>query len=76
LTKEITKLGYKVPETWANFLFIDVTQDAREFARKLRREGVLIRPLGAWGAPQAVRITIGIAEQNQIFLEGLRKVSS
>ena len=76
LTKEITKLGYKVPETWANFLFIDVTQDAPEFARKLRREGVLIRPLGAWGAPQAVRITIGTAEQNQIFLEGLRKVSS
>jgi histidinol-phosphate aminotransferase len=76
LTKEIAELGYEFPETWANFLFIDVRQDAREFGRKLRREGVLIRPLGTWGAPQAIRVTIGTAEQNQIFLEALRKVST
>jgi histidinol-phosphate aminotransferase len=76
LTKEVGALGYEVPETWANFLFIDVRQDAREFARKLRREGVLIRPLGAWGAPQAIRVTVGTTEQNQMFLEALRKVSS
>jgi len=76
LMKGISELGFKVPETWANFLFIDVRQDAREFARKLRRKGVLIRPLGAWRAPQAIRVTIGTAEQNQIFLEALRKVST
>lgn len=76
LRKEIAKLGFEVPDTWANFLFVDVRQDAREFARNLRRQGVLIRPLGAWGAPQAIRVTIGTAEQNQIFLEALRKVSS
>jgi histidinol-phosphate aminotransferase len=75
MTKEIGKLGYEVPETWANFVFLDVKQDARELARKLRREGVLIRPLGAWGAPRAVRVTIGTADHNQIFLRALRAVS-
>lgn len=74
LTKEIAKLGYQVSETWANFLYLDVKQDAREFARKLRCEGVLIRPLGAWQAPQAIRVTIGTAEQNQIFVEALTKI--
>lgn len=75
LIPEIAKLGYEVSDTWTNFLFLDAKQDAREFARKLRREGVLIRPLGAWGAPLATRVTIGTAAQNQVFLQALRKVS-
>ena len=73
---KISKLGYDVPETWANFVFLDVKQDAREFARRLRGEGVLVRPLGAWGAPQAIRVTIGTAEHNQFFLRALQTVSS
>jgi histidinol-phosphate aminotransferase len=76
MTEEIAKLGYNIPETWTNFLFLDVKQDAREFARKLRGEGVLVRPLGAWGAPQAIRVTIGTAQDNQFFLRALQTVSS
>jgi histidinol-phosphate aminotransferase len=76
LTVEMARLGYQVAETWANFLFVDVREDAREFARRLRREGVLIRPLGAWGAPQAIRVTIGTAQQNQLFLQALKTMTS
>jgi len=71
---EIRNLGYEVKPTWANFLCIDVRRDAREVARQLRSEGVLIRPLAAWGAPESVRVTIGTAEQNQEFLRAFRKV--
>jgi histidinol-phosphate aminotransferase len=76
LSTEISKLGYTVFPTWANFLCIDVTQDARELGRRLRREGVLIRPLGAWGAPACIRVTVGTAEQNQRFLQAFKKASS
>ncbi len=76
LAAEISKLGYPVIPTWTNFVCIDVGQDAREVARKLRGERVLIRPLGAWGAPTSVRVTVGTAEQNQIFLHALQKISS
>jgi histidinol-phosphate aminotransferase len=76
MTKEIATLGYNVPETWTNFLFLEAKQDAREFARKLRGEVVLVRPLGAWGAPHAIRVTIGTAEDNQFFLRALQRVSS
>lgn len=76
LAEEIAKLGYTLPETWTNFLFLDVKQDAREFARTLRHEGVLVRPLGAWDAPRAIRVTVGTAEHNQIFLRALKAVSS
>lgn len=75
LAAEIAKLGFVAIPTWANFLFFDVKQDAREFARRLGREGVLIRPLHAWGAPTAVRVTIGSAEQNQRFVQALQTIS-
>jgi histidinol-phosphate aminotransferase len=71
MEREISALGYNVIRTWANFLSFDVRQDAREVARRLRREGVLIRPLGGWGAPSWIRVTLGTAEHNQLFLRAL-----
>jgi histidinol-phosphate aminotransferase len=76
LASEVAKVGYAVNPTWTNFLCIDIRRDAREFARQLRREGVLVRPLTAWGAPASIRVTIGTAEQNQQFLRALQTVSA
>jgi histidinol-phosphate aminotransferase len=64
----LSGLGYRVVPTSANFLFCDVGEDAGGFANRLQEEGVAIRPLGHWGAPQCIRVTIGTPEQNQMFL--------
>jgi len=74
LAAEISGLGYSLTPIWTNFISFDVLQDAREVARRVRAEGVLIRPLTAWGAPTSIRVTIGTAEQNQKFLQGFQKV--
>lgn len=74
LAREITSLSCRVVPSWTNFLCCDIGRDAVEVARQLRAEGVLILPLSAWGAPHCLRITVGTAEQNQIFLEAFRKV--
>jgi histidinol-phosphate aminotransferase len=50
--------------------------DAAAFARRLHDEGVAVRPLGAWGAPNYIRVTIGTAEQNQAFLSAARQLGS
>lgn len=71
LEREVSHLGYDIVPAWGNFLSFDVKQDAREMARRLRREGVLVRPLGAWGAPTWIRVTLGNAEQNQFFVRAL-----
>jgi len=60
--------------TWANFLYCEVNDDAATFAKRLQEEGVIIRPLGPWGAPTAIRITIGTPEQNETLLNAFRKV--
>jgi histidinol-phosphate/aromatic aminotransferase/cobyric acid decarboxylase-like protein len=42
---------------------------------RLRNEGISVRPLGAWGAPQCIRVSIGTPEQNHIFLSAARKIA-
>ncbi len=76
LTKGLSELGYRVVPTWANFIYCDVHEDALDFARRLQSEGVVIRPLGPWGAPHCIRVSIGTSEQNQFFLEAVRGLRS
>ena len=68
LAESLAELGYPTVTTWANFLFCELREDAAGFAQRMQAKGVIIRPLGAWGAPTAIRITIGTPEQNRIFL--------
>jgi histidinol-phosphate aminotransferase len=74
LVGEITELGYPPIRTWANFLYCELGDDAAAVAKRLQAEGVIVRPLGPWGAPTAIRVTIGTAEQNDIFLRAFKKV--
>jgi histidinol-phosphate aminotransferase len=74
MEKELTGLGYDVIPVWTNFVALDAGEDAREFARRLRQKGVLVRPLSVWGAPQSVRVTLGAPEQNQLFVRALASI--
>jgi histidinol-phosphate aminotransferase len=74
LIEGIRELGYRVVPTWANFLYCDLGEDSGAVAKQMQEEGVIIRPLGPWGAPTAIRITIGTPEQNEVFLSAFRKV--
>ena len=74
LTEGLSKLGYRVVPTSANFLYCDVGEEASGVAGRLRAEGISVRPLGAWGAPTCIRVTVGTPEQNELFLSAMRKI--
>jgi histidinol-phosphate aminotransferase len=74
LITKMTDLGYHPVPTWANFVYCDLGDDAAAVATGLQAEGVIVRPLGPWGAPSAIRITIGTPEQNDIFLNAFKKI--
>jgi histidinol-phosphate aminotransferase len=74
LSAALQELGFPVPQTWANFLYCEVKQDAAQFAEWLRQHGVIVQPLGMWGAPGAIRVSIGTPEQNARLVEVLRNV--
>ncbi|HTC46718.1 MAG TPA: histidinol-phosphate transaminase [Candidatus Aquilonibacter sp.] len=76
LAQGLAALGFRVVPTWANFVFCDLGEDAADFAGRLQEEGVAVRPLGSWGAPNCIRVTIGRAEQNQAFLKAAQRARS
>jgi histidinol-phosphate aminotransferase len=57
-----------------NFLFAEVGDDSRPLFEQLLREGVIVRPAGGFGAPGAIRVTVGTAEENELCGEALAKV--
>ena len=72
LSQGLSSLGYRVVPTSTNFLFCDLGEEAAVVANRLQDEGVAVRPLGPWGAPNCIRVTIGTGEQNQTFLKAMR----
>ena len=76
LAEGLAALGFRVTPTSANFLYCDLGEDAAAVANRLQDGGVAVRPLGAWGAPNCIRVTIGTAEQNAAFLEAVGRVGA
>ena len=46
-----------------NFQFVDVGEDASALNDALLRRGVIVRPMGSFGAPSALRITAGTLDE-------------
>ncbi len=75
LSYKIGEMGLRVIPTWANFLYVEVGEDAAALGKRMQDEGIIIRPLtGKWGAPQAIRITVGTPEQNRQCVATMKKV--
>jgi len=57
-----------------NFLFVDVGEDAAALDQRLLCRGVIVRPMGSFGAPSALRITAGTPEEIAFLAEQLDAV--
>jgi histidinol-phosphate aminotransferase len=69
LSAELKSMGVKYVPTEANFLYIPI-EKAMAVYEKLLKMGVIIRPMG----PNAIRVTIGLPEENSRFIEAFRTV--
>jgi histidinol-phosphate aminotransferase len=67
-------LGLKVHPTAGNFVLVDVGGSGQLAYEKLLRQGVIVRPVGGYGLPRALRVTIGTAEQNERLIAALAAV--
>ena len=54
-----------------NFLFAEVGEDGAALFDRLLRQGVIVRPLAGFGAPEAIRVTVGTPEENAFFAAAL-----
>ena len=60
----------------ANFVFAEVGEDSRPLFEQLLRQGVIVRPTHGFGAPGAIRVTVGTADENELFAEMLGRVAA
>lgn len=57
-----------------NFITLDCGRNALPVYEALLQEGVIVRPVANYGMPNHLRITVGLAEENQRCLLALKKV--
>ncbi|MDX6369236.1 MAG: histidinol-phosphate aminotransferase [Gaiellaceae bacterium] len=75
LTRILTEAGYRVAgPAVGNFVFADLGEDAQRLFTALLREGVIVRPLAGFGAPEAIRVTVGTPDEHAFFAEALTRV--
>ncbi len=75
LTVEIGKLGLQVTPSVANFILIHFPPDdgrtAADADKLLTSRGVILRQVGAYGLPNALRMSIGCDEANRLAVATL-----
>jgi histidinol-phosphate aminotransferase len=71
---ELPKLGVKVYPSAGNFVLADVGPSGQVVYDGLLKLGVIVRPVGGYGLPRCVRITIGTGPQNERLLQSLAQV--
>jgi len=68
------KLGLDYIPSAGNFIVVHVGRDAGPVYQALLKEGVIVRPVANYGMPQSLRISIGLPQENQRFLDALERV--
>ncbi len=74
LTEELTLMGARYTPSVANFLLIDTGRDCEEDFMRLLHDGVIVRPMKLYAFPTSLRVTVGTHEENEQFVEALRRV--
>ncbi len=69
-------LGLEYVPSFGNFVLVRVGTDDGAGARinlALLKQGVIVRPVGNYGLPQWLRISIGLPEENATFIGALKQ---
>ena len=77
LTREFEALGLTVTPSVGNFILIHFPEapgrTAKDADTFLGRRGLLLRAVGAYGLPNALRMTVGSAEANELVIAALKE---
>ncbi len=74
LTHAFDKLGLSYIPSHGNFVLVKVGEDKDAGERvnlALLKDGVIVRPVGNYGLPQWLRISIGLPEENEALIAAL-----
>ena len=73
LSQAFTQLGLSYVPSYGNFILVKIP-DALLVNQELLRKGVIVRPVVGDGLPDHLRVSIGLPQENQRFIEALTEV--
>jgi histidinol-phosphate aminotransferase len=71
LSVQLRDRGLRVLPSQTNFVLIDFGRDATPIEHALFEKGVIARPMGGYGLPEFLRISVGNRAENERLLEAL-----
>jgi histidinol-phosphate aminotransferase len=77
LTAAFKEMGLTFLPSSGNFVLVKVGDDDQAGARinlELLKRGVIVRPVGNYGLPQWLRISIGLQTENTAFIAALKEI--
>ena len=76
LYKGLESLGFHCLPSKGNFISFDCKEDSIGLFNRLLSQGVIVRTLGVYKMPNFLRVSVGLPEENLIFLEKLQLTMS
>ena len=76
LYKGLESLGFHCLPSKGNFISFDCKEDSTGLFNRLLSQGVIVRTLGVYKMPNFLRVSVGLPEENLIFLEKLQLTMS
>ena len=73
ITAGLARLNLDYIPSFGNFLAFRIG-NATAMYQSLLRKGVIVRPIGNYGMPGHLRVSIGLEEENRIFLQALESL--
>ncbi|ARM84591.1 histidinol-phosphate transaminase [Marinobacter salarius] len=73
LESAFNDMGLEYIPSAGNFIAVDVGDQAADINQSLLEQGVIVRPIGGYGLPRHLRVSIGLPEENARFIEALAR---
>lgn len=73
---ELDRIGMRYWKSQGNFIMMRPPMEDKLFEEKMLYHGVMIRPVGGFGAPGCVRVTVGTSEANRTVIHAIESIMS
>lgn len=73
LEQAFDTMGLSYIPSAGNFIAVEVGENAMGVYQALLAHGVIVRPIAGYGMPRHLRVSVGLPEENERFIEALAK---
>ena len=71
LQEAFDRMGLSYIPSAGNFVAVEVGEQAMGVYQSLLAHGVIVRPIGGYGMPRHLRVSVGLPEENERFIDAL-----